>query len=64
MIASASAVRAHFWPMLVWGWLIVVLTGVGIVTLYVGLIVTFPLLGHATWHAYRHVVDGVAPNQA
>ncbi len=64
MIASAAAVRANFWPMLVWGWLIVVLTGVGIVTLYVGLIVTFPLLGHATWHAYRHVVDGVAPSEA
>lgn len=61
MIASVAAVRANFWPMLVWGWLIVVLTGVGIVTLYVGLIVTFPLLGHATWHAYRHVIDGRPP---
>ena len=61
MIASFAAVRANIWPMLVWGWLIVVLTSVGIVTLYVGLIVTFPLLGHATWHAYRHVVDGVEP---
>lgn len=61
MIASAAAVRANLWPMLVWGWLIVVLTGVGMVTLYVGLIVTFPLVGHATWHAYRHVVDGIEP---
>lgn len=61
MIASVAAVRANFWPMLVWGWLIAVLTGVGIVTLYVGLIVTFPLLGHATWHAYRHIIDGIEP---
>lgn len=61
MIASVAAVRANLWPMLVWGWLIVVLTGIGIATLYVGLIVTFPLLGHATWHAYRHVIDGTPP---
>ncbi len=64
MIASVAAVRANLWPMLVWGWLIVVLTGVGIVTLYVGLIVTFPLLGHATWHAYRHVIEGIEPKGA
>jgi uncharacterized membrane protein len=62
MIASVAAVRANLWPMLVWGWLIVVMTAVGIVTLYVGLIVTFPLLGHATWHAYRQVIDGVEPD--
>ena len=61
MIASVTAVRANLWPMLVWGWLIVVLTGVGIVTLYVGLIISFPLLGHATRHAYRYVIDGTPP---
>jgi len=64
MIASVAAVRANFWPMLVWGWLVIVLTAVGIVTLYVGLIVTFPLLGHATWHAFRHVIDGVEAKEA
>jgi len=33
----------------------------GFVTLFVGLIVIFPLLGHATWHAFRALteVDGV-----
>lgn len=61
MIASFKAVRANPWPMIVWGWLIVVMSGVGIVTLYIGLIVTFPLLGHATWHSYRHVIDGQPP---
>lgn len=61
LIASVSAVRRNPWPLFVWGWLIVVLIAVGIVTLFVGLIVTFPLVGHATWHAYRHVIDGVPP---
>lgn len=62
LIESVSAVRRNPWPMLVWGWLIVVLIAVGIVTLFIGLIVTFPLVGHATWHAYRHVIDGVSPD--
>jgi uncharacterized membrane protein len=30
--------------------------GVGIATFYIGLIVTMPLIGHATWHAYRDLV--------
>jgi len=30
--------------------------GVGIVTFYIGLLVTMPLVGHATWHAYRDLV--------
>ncbi|NQW12425.1 MAG: DUF2189 domain-containing protein [Alphaproteobacteria bacterium] len=61
MLESIAAVRRNPWPLLVWGWLVVVLIAVGIATLYIGLIVTFPLVGHATWHAYRHVIDGVAP---
>ena len=28
-----------------------------IVGLLVGLIIVFPLLGHATWHAYRAIVE-------
>jgi uncharacterized membrane protein len=28
----------------------------GLATLFVGLVIVFPLVGHATWHAYRSVV--------
>lgn len=56
MIASVEAVKRNFWPMLLWGWLITVLVGLGLATLYVGLAITFPLVGHATWHAYRALV--------
>jgi uncharacterized membrane protein len=42
--------------MLLWAWLVAILTAFGIATLYIGLIVTFPLVGHATWHAYRETV--------
>ena len=41
--------------MLVWGALIVALFAVSVLTAFVGLIVIFPLLGHATWHAYRAI---------
>lgn len=54
---SVAAVGRNFWPMLLWGWLIAMLTAIGIATLYFGLILTFPLIGHATWHAYRSLVD-------
>ena len=37
--------------------LIAAVTGVGLATLYLGLIVTVPLIGHATWHAYRDLVS-------
>ena len=30
--------------------------GIGILTFYIGLLVTMPLVGHATWHAYRDLV--------
>lgn len=53
---SVTAVRRNFWPMILWAWLIGVLTAVGIATLFVGFIVIFPLVGHATWHAYRALV--------
>ncbi|MBT5267071.1 MAG: DUF2189 domain-containing protein [Rhodospirillaceae bacterium] len=59
ILESVKAVRDNFWPMVVWAWLIAMLTIFGIATLFVGLAITFPLIGHATWHAYRRVIgDG------
>jgi len=57
MIASFNAVRLNFWPMLLWAAIIVALTAVGFATYYLGLIVTIPVIGHATWHAYRDVIE-------
>jgi len=39
--------------MLLWGFCIVVLVGFGFATSFLGLIVTMPVIGHATWHVYR-----------
>ena len=56
IVTSARAVLANPGPMLLWAWLIAMLTAVGIATFYIGLIVTFPLIGYATWHAYKSVL--------
>ena len=54
---SVTAVRLNVRPMALWAALIAAFVGFGIVTFYLGLIVVLPLIGHATWHAYRDVVE-------
>lgn len=56
VITSLLVVWRNPLPMLVWAGLIAALTLVGVMTALVGLVVLFPLLGHATWHAYRDLV--------
>lgn len=43
-------------PMVVWALLIAVITWVGLLTFMMGLVVAFPWLAHASWHAYRGMV--------
>jgi uncharacterized membrane protein len=56
MRASVRATLANLPAMLMWGALIVVVTAIGFVTLLVGMVVVAPLLGYATWHAYRDLI--------
>ena len=56
MRTSLHAVRKNWRPMALWACLIVLFVGGGIVTFYIGLIAWMPLIGHATWHAYRDLV--------
>ena len=53
---SIRVTFANIPAMLVWAALIVCLTAVGFITLLIGMVVVAPLLGHATWHAYRDLV--------
>lgn len=50
---SVEAVRTNPAAMLFWALLIVLFVGAGLATLLLGLAVTLPLIGHASWHAYR-----------
>lgn len=54
--SSYLAVRQNWRPLLLWACLIAMFVGVGILTFYLGLLVTMPLVGHATWHAYRDLI--------
>lgn len=55
-ILSVQALARNPGAMAVWAFLIVLLTGLGLATFFVGLVVTMPVIGHATWHAYRDCV--------
>lgn len=57
VMTSLLVVRENPLAMLVWAAAIVLLTGIGIATSFIGLVVIFPVLGHATWHAYRELVQ-------
>jgi uncharacterized membrane protein len=52
---SMSLVWNNLGVMLVWGAIVVGLFAVSVLTGFLGLILVFPLLGHATWHAYRAI---------
>ncbi len=55
MLTSAYAVFINIRPMMLWAGAIVLLMFAGLVT-GIGLILIFPLIGHATWHAYKDVM--------
>ena len=57
VVTSLVVVRQNLLPMLVWAMLIVALSAIGVATQFVGMIAIFPLLGHASWHAYRDLVQ-------
>ncbi len=60
VLTSWAVVLANPVPMALWAALIVMLTLLGLGTLLVGLVLVMPLLGHASWHAYRDLVDASA----
>ena len=55
---SIKTVLANPGAMALWAAIIAGLTAIGFATFMLGLIVILPLLGHATWHAYRDLVYG------
>ena len=61
MLASFLALVRNVPAMLVWGALIVLMVAIGIATAFIGLIVTMPVVGHATWHAYRALIAPLPP---
>jgi uncharacterized membrane protein len=56
-VTSMRAFLRNTAPLLLWAALLVSLTLIGFATLLFGLVVIMPILGHATWHAYRDLVE-------
>lgn len=54
---SLRAVAANPKPMALWAALIAGFMALGLATMFAGFVVAFPLIGHATWHCYRQVVQ-------
>ena len=57
IISSVSAVLRNKLVMLIWGMLIVLGILAGMAAGFIGLAITLPVIGHATWHAYQEVID-------
>lgn len=60
MLASVAALARNPASMIVWACMIVALTVIGFLSFHLGLVVLMPILGHATWHAYRDLVVPLA----
>jgi len=56
IITSWRAVAANLSVMALWAVLIAAIMALGFALFFVGLVIAFPLIGHATWHAFRKLV--------
>lgn len=54
---SLRAVMKNPFAMAAWGLIVAALLVIGSIPLFVGLAVALPVLGHATWHLYRKVIE-------
>jgi uncharacterized membrane protein len=57
IITSVRAVVGNPGPMVGWALCVVLLLIAGAAPMFLGLIVVLPVLGHATWHLYRRLVE-------
>ena len=57
VITSVRAVLANPVTMVAWGLIVAALLVIGSLPFFFGLTVVLPVLGHATWHLYRKVVQ-------
>lgn len=60
LVTSVNAVAENPLPLAAWAVVIMLLTGLGFATALVGLVLVMPWLGHASFHAYRDLVEPVA----
>jgi uncharacterized membrane protein len=59
MVTSVRLVIANPITMIIWCVVIGILTGISLLSGFLGLIFVLPVIGHATWHLYRRAVEPV-----
>jgi uncharacterized membrane protein len=57
LTTSINAVAENPLPLAFWAFVIMLLTGLGFATALVGLVIVMPWLGHASFHAYKDLVE-------
>ncbi|MDI9233040.1 DUF2189 domain-containing protein [Limnohabitans lacus] len=57
VLTSWKTVVTHPVQMALWAFLIMGFCLLGIFSLFLGLVLVVPMLGHGSWHAYRHLID-------
>jgi len=57
ILTSVRAVLANLVTMAMWGLIVAAMLLIGSLPAFLGLAVVVPILGHATWHLYRKVVE-------
>lgn len=57
MITSFKATVENREAMIFWGLLIAGAIAIAMLPLFLGMILVFPMLGHASWHIYRKVIE-------
>lgn len=60
VITSVNAVLRNRKPMMVWAIIIFLTVLLGFATALLGFLVLMPIIGHATWHAYKETIDASA----
>lgn len=55
-LTSLRALQRNFDALMLWAVMIVALMLIGFASMMIGMVILLPLLGHASWHAYKDLV--------
>jgi uncharacterized membrane protein len=60
LLTSVRAVGRNPVTLVVWATMIMVASALSLATMMIGFAFVIPVIGHASWHAYRELVDAAA----
>lgn len=60
VITSINAVLRNKMVLFLWAVIVALIVVIGFATAFIGFVILMPLVGHATWHAYKETIDSQA----